>query len=124
MRLVFGWLSKAPLDEEVLEAYVRPAIDIPEVRRDYMKVLRGISSRFTEAAARRFDRFPRPVLLVWAEEDPIFRLAFAERLARDFPDARLHTVSDSLAFVPEDRLDFLAKEILSLVAPTSQGETP
>ncbi len=53
-----------------------------------------------------------------------FRLAFAERLARDFPDARLHTVSDSLAFVPEDRPDFLAKEILSFVAPTSQGETP
>ncbi len=76
------------------------------------------------ARAHRFDRFPRPVLLVWAEGDPIFRLAFAERLARDFPDARLHTVSDSLAFVPEDRPDFLAKEILSFVAPTSQGETP
>ena len=47
-----------------------------------------------------------------------------DRLARDFPDAQLYTVSDSLAFVSEDRPDFLAKEILSFVAPTSQGETP
>ncbi len=53
-----------------------------------------------------------------------FRLAFAERLSRDFLDARLQTDSDSLDYDPEDRPDFLAKEILSFVAPTSQGETP
>lgn len=47
-----------------------------------------------------------------------------DRLARVFPDARLRTVSDFLAFVPEDRPDFLAKGFLSFVAPTSQGETP
>ena len=47
-----------------------------------------------------------------------------DRLARDFPDARLRTVSDCLAFVPEDGPDFLAKGFLSFVAPTSQGETP
>ncbi len=46
-----------------------------------------------------------------------------DRLARDLPDAQLHTVSDSLAFVSEDRPDFLATEILSFVAPASQGET-
>ncbi len=117
VRLVFGWLSKTPLDSEILDAYLQPLLHDRAVRRDYAKVLRGISSRHTLEAARGFGRFARPVLLVWAEEDRLMPLEHARRMARDFPDARLRIAPDSYTFVPEDQPDFLAKAILSFCSP-------
>lgn len=118
--ITFGWLSKRPVEREVMDAYVRPLTRNRGVRRDFGKVLRGISHKYTQAAAEKFDNFPGPVLLAWATEDRLFPLRYAERLSGAFPEVRLERIDDSYTFISEDRPEELA-ELISSFATTSNG---
>jgi pimeloyl-ACP methyl ester carboxylesterase len=99
----FGWLSKRPLPREVSDAFLAPALRDRRIRREVAAVLRGISPRHTEEAARRFGEFDKPVLLAWAPEDRFFKLRYAERLVEAFPNARLELIEDSYTYVPVDQ---------------------
>jgi pimeloyl-ACP methyl ester carboxylesterase len=99
----FGWLSKRPLAPEVSDAFLAPARRDARIRREVAAVLRGISRRHTEEAARRFGEFDKPVLLAWAPDDRFFKLRYAERLAEAFPNARLELIEDSYTYVPVDQ---------------------
>jgi pimeloyl-ACP methyl ester carboxylesterase len=82
---------------------VRPALESSAIRRDVIGLLRGIDKRDTLAAAQKLRNFDGPTLIAWAREDVVFRLRFAERLARDIPGSRLELIEDSRSFVPEDQ---------------------
>src|SRR5262249_49595236 len=86
----------APLAE-----WVHPYLTDKATRRDAIKVLKGISPRYTNEAAERLRSFDRPVLMPWAVEDRFFKLSFAERLASTIPGARLVRIDDSSTFVSE-----------------------
>jgi pimeloyl-ACP methyl ester carboxylesterase len=101
--LAFGWLSKRPLAREVSDAFLAPLLRDRRIRREVAAVLRGISPRHTEEAARHFGEFDKPVLLAWAPEDRFFKLRYAERLAEAFPNARLELIDDSYTYVPVDQ---------------------
>ena len=118
--IVFGLLSKRPLSREVTDSYLRPMQRDPAVRRDLGKLLRGVDSKHTLAAARKFGGFTRPVLLAWAPEDKLFPISLAERHLAAFPDARLERIEDSYTFVPEDQPARLA-ELLSEFALGKTG---
>ena len=120
--LGFGMLTKRrPMDDEVLRAYLAPFLADSGVRRDALKVLRGISNRQTLEAAERLRQFDRPTLIAWAPEDRFFKLRFAERLVSDIPNARLVRIEDSFTFVPEDQPERLAEEITGFIARDSGG---
>jgi pimeloyl-ACP methyl ester carboxylesterase len=53
--------------------------------------------------------FHRPVLLAWGEDDRLFPLSLAERLAELLPDARIVSVAGARTLVPEDQPEMLAK---------------
>jgi len=116
MPFAYGWLAKHPLEPAVLDAYAASVIADPAVRRDVRKVLRGISPRFTLAAAAKLGSFTRPALIVWAPEDRFFPLAHAERLRAAFPRARLALVDDAYTFGPEDQPDRRAELIAGFAA--------
>ena len=99
----FGWLSKRPLARDVSDAFLAPVLGDRRIRREVAAVLRGISPRHTEEAARRFGEFDKPVLLAWAPEDRFFKMRYAERLAEAFPNARLELIEDSYTYVPVDQ---------------------
>lgn len=101
--IAFGWLAKHGIPDEVTDAYLTPALGDKRIRRDVATILKGISNRYTRQAAERFGEFDRPVLVVWATEDKVFPLRYGERLAGDFPDARLERVEDSYTYVSEDQ---------------------
>jgi pimeloyl-ACP methyl ester carboxylesterase len=107
----FGWLSKRPIDSQVIAGYLRPALENPLVRRDLRNFLKGISNRYTLEAAQRFASFRKPVLVVWASEDRLFPLEHGRRLSKLFPDARLEQIENALTFVPEDQPALLAISI-------------
>ncbi len=117
--LGFGLLIKRrPLDDEVLRSYLGPFLANGAIRRDALKVLRGISSRQTIEAAERLRSFEAPTLIVWAPEDRFFKLRYAERLAAEIPNARLVTIEDSLTFMPEDQPQRLADAIAGFIRET------
>lgn len=110
--MTFGWLSKRPIPPEVMDDYFSPLQHNRLIRRDTAKLLRGISTRYTIAAAQSFEEVTQPVLLAWAVEDRFFTFAYAERIAALLPDAQLERITDSYTFVPEDQPERLAKLVL------------
>jgi pimeloyl-ACP methyl ester carboxylesterase len=117
--LGFGWLVKKDPGGAPLEEWVRPYLSDRAIRRDTIKVLRGISPRYTNEAAERLRSFDRPTLLAWAAEDRFFKLTFAERLADTIPGARLERIEDSYTFVSEDQPERLAELIRTFVGATT-----
>jgi pimeloyl-ACP methyl ester carboxylesterase len=107
----YGMLTKRPIPAEVTGAWLRPCLTDRAIRRDTARVLAGVSSRYTLAAAEKLHSFDRPVLLAWAPEDRMFPLEHARKLASLFPDARVEDVADSYTFVPEDQPGRLAELI-------------
>jgi pimeloyl-ACP methyl ester carboxylesterase len=127
--LAYGWLMKQPHDE-LTGSWLASARSSATIRRQTATILTGMSARHTLGAARRFGEFTRPVLIVWAPEDRFFKLRDAERLASDFPNARLELVPDSYTFVPIDQPDRTAELIAGFVreplgaAQPAQSEAP
>ena len=120
--LVFGWLAKRPIPEEVVRAWSAPLQRDRRVRRDFRRVLRAVSPRYTLEVAPRLAAFDQPALLAWAREDRVFPLEIAERLAATLPNAQLSPIEDSYSFVPEDqpeRLAELIRQFLRESAPTT-----
>lgn len=110
--LAFGLVAKRPVPPEIADSYLLPSRDSAAIRKDLRRFLITARRRYTLEAARHFADVRVPVLLAWAREDRIFPIEFAERLARDLPDATLTLVDDSYTFLPEDQPELLTRRIL------------
>jgi pimeloyl-ACP methyl ester carboxylesterase len=117
--LAFGHLAKHGLDQEILASWCRPGTKSGAIRRDIGKFLRELKPEYTQSAAAGLKRFDRPALIAWAPEEKLFPFHYAERLARDLPNARLVRIPDSYAFVPEDQPELLAEAIKAFVRETA-----
>ena len=109
--LAYGWLIKRDFDSAPTREWVDPFLTNRDVRRDTIKVLRGIDSRYTIEAAEKLRTFGRPTLLAWAVEDRFFKISYAERLAATINGATLERIDDSYTFVSEDQPERLAELI-------------
>lgn len=112
--IAFGWLTTEPMQQELVETFVRPSIEDPGVRRDIKKVLRGLSPRHTRAAAEKLPGFDKPALIAWGRDDKFFPAENARRLADILPSATLEWIEGSGAFVAQDQPDRLATLIREL----------
>jgi pimeloyl-ACP methyl ester carboxylesterase len=101
--IAYGWLTKRPIDDDVMKSFLDPVQSDRRIRKELAAVLGGVNKRYTLEAAERFPQFDKPVLLAWAPEDRFFKFRYAERLARDFPNARLERIEDSRTFVSLDQ---------------------
>jgi pimeloyl-ACP methyl ester carboxylesterase len=110
--MTYGWLSARAIAPQVMDSYLLPSRRNARIRRDLRRLLRGVHRRHTLAAAASFGSFYRPVLLAWAEQDRLFPVSLARRLAGLLPDARLVTVAGSATFIPEDQPAALAALIV------------
>ncbi|WP_326565354.1 alpha/beta hydrolase [Amycolatopsis rhabdoformis] len=110
--LLFGWVTKKPLDPAVASSYLLRLRSSHGVQRDLRKLLSSVDSALTLAAASELRTFDRPVLLAWASEDKLFPVRLAHRLADLLPDARVVEIADSYTFVPEDQPAVLAGHIV------------
>jgi pimeloyl-ACP methyl ester carboxylesterase len=109
--IAFGWLSKRGIPDDISGAWLRPALEDAGVRRDATKLLKGVHKSELIEASEHFKDFDKPVLLAWGTEKDFFRVKDAERLARDFPNARLEKIDDSYTYVSEDQPERLSKLI-------------
>jgi pimeloyl-ACP methyl ester carboxylesterase len=109
----YGWLIKRDFDAAPTRDWVEPYLSDKGIRRDTVKVLRGIDPRYTIEAAETLRTFDRPALLAWAVEDRFFKVSFAEKLAATINGARLERIDDSYTFVSEDQPERLAELISS-----------
>ncbi len=114
---MFGWLTKSPLPADTVRSWSAPALADKGVRRDLTRFVRTVHRRHTLAAAEQLPRFERPVLLAWAEEDKLFPISLAHRLAAVLPDAEMAAIADSYTFVPLDQPGVLSRLLIARVLP-------
>ncbi|GAA2265971.1 alpha/beta hydrolase [Nonomuraea roseoviolacea subsp. roseoviolacea] len=108
----WGWMSKRPVPDEVMDGWFRPAATDPAIRRDLAAYIRSTPAKEVLLDwAERMRGFDRPVLVVWAAEDRLMPREHGRRLAGLFPDARLVEIADSYTLIPEDRPEALVKAL-------------
>jgi pimeloyl-ACP methyl ester carboxylesterase len=107
-------LTVDPVPDALLKSWVAP-LRARAIRRDLVKVLRGVSPEHTLRAAEQLPSFARPVLIAWGMRDPFFPFADAERLAALFADARVERIENARAFVQLDAPERLAELVNSFV---------
>lgn len=122
--IAFGWLTKRPIRDDVMRAYINPLRRNRQTRLDVRRVLSAVSSSYTRELPARLASFDRPALIAWAADDKVFPRSDAERLARDIPNARLELIEDSYSFVPEDQPGPLAELIREFARVQSGAGTP
>jgi pimeloyl-ACP methyl ester carboxylesterase len=107
--IAYGLLLKRPIPGEVTDGWVLRALKDKGVMADLRRVLSGLDPNLLLDNAPKLAGFTKPVLIVWAREDKIFKVEHAHRLAAIFPDARVEELTDAYAFVSWDQPDRVAE---------------
>jgi pimeloyl-ACP methyl ester carboxylesterase len=117
--LTWGWMSKRPVPEEVMDGWFRPLQTQGEIRRDLRKYATSIPPKKVLLEwSERLRTFDRPALVVWAAEDRVMPREHGRRLAELFPQGRLLEIPDSYTLIPEDQPTELARAIREFVRDT------
>lgn len=113
--VAFGWLTKR--GDQVSRRWLEPLLSQSEIRRDTVRVLRGIAAEpgLLEQAAAWLPDFTRPALVVWATQDRVMPPEHGRRLAGLLPNARLVEIADSYTLIPLDQPAALARELREFV---------
>lgn len=111
--LTFGWMSKRPVPDAVMDDWLAPVLTQPGVRRDLRKYVRSAPAgrRDLLAASEALRDFDRPALVVWTPEDRVMPPEHGRRLAELLPHGRLVEIADSYTLIPEDQPAALARLI-------------
>ena len=109
--LAFGWLTKR--GDATTARWLKPVLRQPEIRRDAVRVLRGIAAErgLMLDVAERLPNVDRPALVVWADEDRVMPPEHGRRLAELLPHGRLVEIEDSYTLIPLDQPARLAQVI-------------
>jgi pimeloyl-ACP methyl ester carboxylesterase len=110
--LAFGWLTKR--GDAVTARWLDPVLTQPDVRRDTVRVLRGIAAEpdLLLETAERLAGFDRPALVVWATEDRVMPMEHGRRLTELLPQGELVEIADSYTLIPLDQPAALAAAII------------
>jgi pimeloyl-ACP methyl ester carboxylesterase len=110
----YGWLSKT-MERKVEDSFVDPVINDKRVRADITNFLRAANKKQLMATAAQLPNVQVPVLLAWGDGDHAFKVALAERMQKDLPNAKLERIPGAYTFVPLDEPDRVAELIRDFV---------
>lgn len=120
----WGWMSKRPVPDGVMDAWFEPLATQREIRRDFRKYcLSAPPKRDLMAWAGALARFERPALVVWATEDKVMPREHGQRLADLFPKGRLVEIGDSYTLVPEDQPAQLSARLREFIPSGPAGSS-
>jgi pimeloyl-ACP methyl ester carboxylesterase len=114
-RRVISTVTARGLDEERTESFFGPPRHDKRVVADLVAAQAGCRPQLLIDAAKAIPRFDQPVLLIWGDSCGFFPMAGAERLASEFPAARLITVPGAKTWVPVDDPAAVARGIVEFV---------
>jgi pimeloyl-ACP methyl ester carboxylesterase len=104
-------MSKRPVPDAVMDAWLEPVLTQPAVRRDLRKYAAPARKADMVAATEGLRSFERPALIVWAKEDRVMPPEHGRRLAELLPQGRLVEIADSYTLIPLDQPARLAEAI-------------
>jgi pimeloyl-ACP methyl ester carboxylesterase len=122
-----GFADPARLSAESVAEYLRPLRGDAAARQAFRAFLLSGSARHTMAVAPGLRTLACPALVLWAAEDHHLPVRWAERLARDIPQARLEVLPGAGHFWPEENPGPFAariREFLEAPAERAVGPSP
>jgi pimeloyl-ACP methyl ester carboxylesterase len=122
--IAFGWMSKRPLPDELVDRWLRPVQSNRGVRRDLRKYAAGARRGEMLEVCERLRGFARPTLVVWTPEDRVQRPEHGRRLAELLPDARLVEIRDSYTLIMRDQPEAFADAIRRFVRERQPAAAP
>ena len=99
--LGFGLLVTKP-DPELTASWLEPCRTDARICRDLATLLRNVAATDLTDVSTRFERFTKPVTLVWGMRDRCFKPTLGRRMAALFPNSRMIEVADAKTFVALD----------------------
>ena len=125
--LTYGWMSRRPIPDAELDAWLRPLQTDRAIRRDVEAYVRHLDRRVLLEAAERLRGFDRPALVAWAADDKLMPVEHGRRLAALLPQGRFVLVPDSRTLIPLDQpraLAGLVRELVREAQARSSSPTP
>jgi pimeloyl-ACP methyl ester carboxylesterase len=118
--LLFGWMSKRGVPDEIVRRWTAPGLASRGVRED---LRRYGTARFDDEemvrATEALSGFDGPALIVWGTQDKVMPPDHARRLARLMPRARLEFIDDAYVLLSEDQPAALTSQMRSFLAQTA-----
>ncbi|MGA8720353.1 MAG: alpha/beta hydrolase [Solirubrobacteraceae bacterium] len=111
----YGALAHADIDD-LVTAWLEPALTSSEVRADLRRLTASLNQQTTVKAGERLDRFNKPALIAWSQDDAFFPVQDGQRLAATLPNARLELIERARTFSMIDQPDDLAGLIAGFAA--------
>ncbi|HSC20209.1 MAG TPA: alpha/beta hydrolase, partial [Solirubrobacterales bacterium] len=102
-RRAFAPFARTKIPDDLIASWMRPTAADSGVMHDTKKVTAGMNKRYTLAAAQKLQTSDIPLRLLWAPGDKFFPIKYAERLAREVPNAKIVQIPDAKTFVPLDQ---------------------
>jgi pimeloyl-ACP methyl ester carboxylesterase len=117
--LAYGdcFADQALLEGEFRASFITAFAESPLLVAGMKEYLKGLYWDFVDALRQRHGELKMPVLLVWGEDDPIFPVALAREMAKQFADCRgLVAIPRAKLLVHEERPQQVAAAVLPFLA--------
>lgn len=89
-----GVHDKSIMTPDLIELYLEPWSS-EDGKRAFFRNLRRLNSEYTQAVADALQTIPHESMVMWADQDPFQKPAYATRLAETIPNARLVWIHDA-----------------------------
>ena len=99
----YGWLSKRPLPDDLIDNWLRPLQTQRHIRRDLKRYAARARRRAMLELCERLESVDLPALVVWTPEDRVARPDHGRRLTELLPDAHLVEIQDSYTLIMRDQ---------------------
>ncbi|MBF6386221.1 alpha/beta hydrolase [Nocardia farcinica] len=94
--LLFGWMARGGVSDELVHVWTEPGLRDPGIRRDLLAYARsGFHQRELIANTEALRRFSGPALILWSSAGKVMPREHGRGLAELIPDARLVEIDDA-----------------------------
>ncbi|MFE5287105.1 alpha/beta fold hydrolase [Nocardia sp. NPDC056611] len=108
--VMFGWMARRPIDDDLVRGWTEPGLRDKRIRRDLLGYARSPRSKAEYIANTEALRdFPGDALILWSSAGKVMPREHGRRLAELIPKARLVELDDAYVLSMLDRPDAVAE---------------
>ncbi|NNH74246.1 alpha/beta hydrolase [Nocardia uniformis] len=114
--LMFGWMARRPLSDEMVDGWTEPGLRDKRIRRDLLSYTRsGFTTAELIANTEALRNFSGEALILWSSADKVMPREHGRRLAELIPKGRLVEIDNAYVLSMLDRPDAVGSAISSFL---------
>ncbi|MGW5452375.1 alpha/beta fold hydrolase [Nocardia sp. NPDC003979] len=122
--LLFGWMAKFPLSDELVRAWTDPGLRDAGIRRDLLAYTRsGFAKAELITATEALRHFRGEALILWSSAGKVMPREHGRRLADLIPRARLVEIDDAYVLSMLDQPNAVAAAVTEFLTSTAVRPT-